>query len=105
MSNDKRIGFRDVVQTLYYREILQNDFNLNVINKNMAKDESFNSWDNFLSQPQEFIAQILSNCESQLDCEVQGQDDIGYRQGGYPIDIIQWDGDNDLSMFRARKIN
>mgnify|MGYP003352632321 CR=1 FL=1 len=53
MINDRRLGYRDVVQTLYYHEIAQHDDNLTVINNIMEEGEEFATWEEFLEQPQE----------------------------------------------------
>ena len=105
MSKNKKLGFRDVVQTLYYRELIQNEHNLSIINSMTGDQQQFNSWDEFLELTSDSIAAILNELESELDCEHCGQDDIGYRQGDYPIDVIEWDGDSERSMYLASKIN
>ena len=46
----KSIGYRDIVETLYYREILQNDENLRIINS--YTHPQLSSWKDFHSLEQ-----------------------------------------------------
>lgn len=101
--NQKKVGFRDIVQTLYYREILQNDENLRIINS--YHRSKFSTWDEFLSLEQTEIGALLKECESDLDCEPIGQDDLGLRQGGFPIDVIAWEGGDERNILKATKID
>ena len=101
--DQKRVGFRDIVQTLYYREIVQNDENLKIINS--YHSSKFSTWDEFLRIEKSEIGAILKVCESELDCEPLGQDDLGLRQGGFPIDVIAWEGDEERNVLTATKID
>ncbi len=99
----KSIGYRDIVETLYYREILQNDENLRIINS--YTHPQLSSWKDFHSLEQSKLANILRACEGELECEPKGQDDLGLRRGGYPIDVIAWEEGDDQQMFSAAKLN